>query len=177
MVGQRHLCRRTAPPTQIHTQSVLSYRSVVLLSLVAEDKEHRLPMSDQGLGQIFCGDFESFVSDTLMMVNPDGFLEDEDTQFSSPRSRRHDRSFNREESYEDNVPEGDEDDSDGEDDAMEIGPTLPDYDPFNISHSGPPRSGANLTGSGEAASRKRSSTPLRASSVESGSEPKRCKVV
>ena len=33
-----------------HTQSVLSNQSVVLLSLAAEDTEHRIPKSDQCIG-------------------------------------------------------------------------------------------------------------------------------
>ena len=67
------VCGGTAPSmlaysatyTDPHTQSVLSNRSVVLLSLAAEDTEHRIPMSDQCIGQICRGDIESFVSDTL----------------------------------------------------------------------------------------------------------------
>ena len=72
-----------------------------------------------------------------MMVNSDGFLEEEDTQFSSPRLRVHDTLFCREDSWEESDPGRDKNDSDGDDDAEEIGATLPTYDPFNISHSGP----------------------------------------
>ena len=109
---------------------------------------------------------ESFVSDTLTMVNPDGLLEDED--ISSPGSRRQDKSHDKENSFQDSIPEGDEEDSDGYNDAEEIRPTYREssYEPFNISHSDLPQSGANLHGSGDAASRKRSSTSLRASLVE-----------
>ena len=96
----------------------------------------------------------------VTMVNSDGFLEEEDTQVSSPRNRGHDTSFPRDDSWDDSDPGGDENDSDGDDDAEEMGPTLPTHDPFNISHIVSTRSGANLTGSGEAAQRKRSSMPL-----------------
>ena len=122
---------------------------------------------------------ESFVSDTLMMVNVDGFLEDEDTQLSSPESWKRDKSFDGENSFEDSVPKGDGEDSDGYHDVEEVRSTYRDlsYELFDISHTDLPRSGVNLHGSGDAASRKRSSTPLRASSVESASEPKHRKVM
>ena len=93
----------------------------------------------------------------VTMVNSDGFLEEEDTQVSSPRNCGHDTSFPRDDSWDDSDPGGDENDSDGDDDAEEMGPT---HASFNISHIEQTRSGANFTGSGEAAQRKRSSTPL-----------------
>ena len=91
---------------------------------------------------VFC---DLFVSDTLTMVNPDGFLEDEDTQLSSPRSRR-DRLYDRDNSFEDSIPEGDEDDSDGINDVEEIRPTYrePSYEPLDISLAGPSRSGVTF---------------------------------
>ena len=58
-----------------------------------------------------------------------------------------------------------------------MGPSLHTHDFFNISHTVPTWSGANLTGSGEAAQRKSFSTPLRANSIEGGSDPKHHKVV
>ena len=70
-------------------------------------------------------------------------------------------------------------DSDGYNDAEEVRPTYREssYGPLDISLTDLTQSGANLQGSGDAALRKRSSTPLRASSVESASEPKRRKVL
>ena len=130
------------------------------------------------IGFICHGDIKSFVSDCdLTMVNPDGFLEDEDMEFSSPRSRRHDTSFNHNDSQDESVHDGDhqrdtENESDGDDDVKEIGPSYPS---INIAYAQPSQSGANI-GSEDAAHRKRSSTPLRASSVESCSDPKRRKV-
>ena len=59
------------------------------------------------------------------------------------------------------------------DDVEDIGET---YASINITHAQPSQSGANI-GSEDAAHRKRSLTPLRASSVESCSDPKRRKVV
>ena len=80
------------------------------------------PHDDQELGQICCGVLESFVSDTLTMVNSIGLLEDEDTQLSSPGAPRQDKSYDGEDSFE-SIPEGDEEDSDGYNDAEEVRPT------------------------------------------------------
>ena len=96
----------------------------------------------------------------VTMVNSDGFLEEEDTQVSSPRNCGHDTSFPRDDSWDDSDPGRDKNYSDGEDYAEEMGPSLPTHDSFTISHTVPTRSGANLTRSREAAQRKSSSTPL-----------------
>ena len=132
------------------------------------------------IGFICCGDIKLFVSDCdLTMVNPNGYLEDEDLEFSSPRSlRQHDTSFNPDDSQDESDHDGDhqrdtENESDDDDDVEEIGPTFPS---INVIHAQPSQSGANI-GSEDAAQRKRSSTPLRASSVESCSDPKRRKVI
>ena len=92
------------------------------------------------------------------MVNPDGFLEDEDTQLSSPGSQKQDKSYDGENSFEDSIPEaeGDREDSDWYNDAEEIRLTYREssYEPLNISLTDLNQSGANLQGSGDAASRK-----------------------
>ena len=108
------------------------------------------------------------------MVNLIGLLEDGDLEPSSPGRPKVDKLYDGKYSDSESDPEGDGEDRDEVDDKEEVGPTLRDWDynPLDISISGPSRSGVNLFGSGDPASRKRSSTPLRASSVESICEPK-----
>ena len=69
----------------------------------------------------------------VTMVNSDGFLEEEDTQVSSP-------TFPRDDSWDDSDHGGDKNYSDGEDYAEEMGPSLHTHDFFNISHTVPTRS-------------------------------------
>ena len=90
------------------------------------------------------------------MVNSIGLLEDEDFQVSSPGAPRHDRSYDGKYSGEETDPEGDGEDSDEVNDAEEVEPTHREgtYNPFDISLTGQTQSGANLSGSGDAASRK-----------------------
>ena len=113
------------------------------------------------------------------MVNSIGLLEDGDLEPSSPGRPRFDNEDLGKYSNSESDPEGEGEDRDEADDDEEVGPTLRDWDdnPLDISISGPSRSGANLSGSGDPASRKRSSTLLRASSMESVTEPKRRKVI
>ena len=108
------------------------------------------------------------------MVNSIGMLEP-----SSPGRPRFDNEELGKYSNSESDPEGDGEDRDEADDDEEVGPTLRDWDgnPLDISFSGPSGSGANPSGSGDPASRKRSSTPLRAASVESIREPKHRKVM
>ena len=109
----------------------------------------------------------------LTMVNSIGLLEDGDLEPSSPGRPKFDKEYGK---YSDSESdsEGEGEDRDEADDEEELGPTLRDWDdnPLNISISGPSRSGANLFGSGDPASRKRASTLLRASSMECIREPK-----
>ena len=68
------------------------------------------------------------------MVNSIGLLEDEDTLLSSPGVPRRENLYERENSSEDSAPEGDREDSEGYDDAEEVGPTHREgsYNPFDI---------------------------------------------
>ena len=77
---------------------------------------------------------ESFVSDTLTMVNSIGLLENEDTQLSSPGALRQDKLYDGEDSFE-SIPEGHKEDSDGYNDAEEVRPTYREssYGPLDIS--------------------------------------------
>ena len=110
------------------------------------------------------------------MVNSIGLLEDGDLLVSSPGHPRFDKDGSSETESD---PNRDGEDSDGEDDTEEVGPTYREgsHNPLDILITGLNQSGANLYGSGDPASRKRASTLLRASSVESICEPKCCKVI
>ena len=72
------------------------------------------------------------------MVNSIGLLEDEDLLVSSPGAPRHDKSYDGKYSEEESDPEGDGEDSDGINDAEEVGPTYREgsYNPFDISLTG-----------------------------------------
>ena len=113
------------------------------------------------------------------MVHPLGLLEDGDIA-SSPPPR------DVEEDEEDIGKYSDADsereygqDGEEEDDEEEVTPTYRDWgdDLLNISSTKPTRSKANPSGSGDPASKKRSSTPVRSASVESIRDPKRRKVM
>ena len=101
------------------------------------------------------------------MVNSIGLLEDGDLEPSCPGHSKLDRLYDGKYSGTETDPEGDGEDSDDVNDTEEVGPTYREgsYNPLDISLTGLTRSGANLFGSGDPASRKLSSTLLRASSV------------
>ena len=113
------------------------------------------------------------------MVNPHGYLEEGYLLTSTSRSLGgHDTSFNHDDSPDESDHDRDlqrdsENESDNDEDDEEVLATYPN---ISLIHAPPSHSGARI-GSWEVASRKRSPTLLRASSVESFSDPKRQKVV
>ena len=115
------------------------------------------------------------------MVHPNGFLDEGDIA-SSPEYPPHDVDEDEEDmgKYSD---AGSEDeygqDGEDEDDGEEVTPTYRDWgdDLLNISSTEPTGSKANPSGSGDPASKKRSSTPVRSASVESIRDPKHRKVM
>ena len=114
------------------------------------------------------------------MVSPTGFLDDADIASSPPPCDvEEDDDYGKYSDAASEPEEGYGEDSDDADGEEEVSPTHRDWEdiPLNISITEPSGSGANPSGSGDPASRKRSSTPVRASSVESIRDPKRRRVL
>ena len=112
------------------------------------------------------------------MVHPNGYLDEADIASSPPpRDVEEDEDYGK---YSDADSEQEySQDGEEEDGEEEVTPTYKDWGDnlLNISSTEPTGSKANPSGSGDPASKKRSSTPVRSASVESIYDPKRRKVM